>query len=185
MNSGLPCASSTKTEARRPNLRSPVGISRWCHVGFDADGLVVEDSKSGESPRVPLHPAALAKRRAARGLPDGYVIALASGDQPLSHSVTVAFRRAAVGAGLKNLRSHVLRHVVGTRLPATGTRLPEAVSFIDHKTFALSRRCGHVSWNRMRTLVSNMRISGLDGEAGSQWRLLSAPWTRFPDPRSR
>lgn len=133
---------------------------RWRHVDFDGQGLVVEDSKSGESRRLPLHPSALAELRAARGLPDGYVIALPSGDQPLPHSVTVAFRRAVARAGLKDLRFHDLRHIAGTRLLATGASLPEVASFLGHKTLAMSRRYAHTTWTRLSDLVGRMPAGG-------------------------
>ena len=128
----------------------------WKHVDFENAILVVEDSKSGDSRRVPLHPAAAALLEPDRGTPAGFVIKMADGEQPLPHSVTVAFRRAVKRAGLTDLRFHDLRHIAGSRLLAAGASLPEVASMLGHKTLVMARRYAHTDWNRLSSLVATM-----------------------------
>lgn len=128
---------------------------RWKHVEFDSGTLVVADSKSGESRRIPLHPAVLESLRDCRGLPEGWVCT--KGDkQPNRWDIVPNFTRAAKRAGLAGLHFHDLRHVAATRLLSTGASLPEVATFLGHKTLAMSRRYAHVSPVRLAGLVAMM-----------------------------
>ena len=157
---------------------------RWRHVDFDGRALLIEDSKSGEARRVPLHPSALTMLKPLRGLPDGFVIVGRGGRPPSAHAVVQAFRHAcdraieaareahrkAGGQGdpknlpaLAGFRFHDLRHVAGTRLLATGASLPEVAAVLGHKTLAMSRRYAHATWTRLEELIGAMPAIGADG----------------------
>jgi len=130
---------------------------RWRHVDFDAGTVQIEDSKSGESRIVPLHPAILDELTARRGTPDGWLcVSPETGRPPHATAVSHAFKRAARKIGRPDLRLHDLRHVAGTRLLAAGASLPEVASVLGHKTLAMSRRYAHTTWTRLRDLVSRM-----------------------------
>ena len=142
---------------------------RWRHVDFDHSILTVEDSKSGEARRVPLHPSLAAELRARRGTADGWVIPM-PGDAgridrktgkalpPIrdAHTVSQAFRRAARRIGRPDLRWHDTRHLAGSRLLATGASLPEVAATLGHKTLAMSKRYTHVSPVRLASLIATM-----------------------------
>ena len=129
---------------------------RWRHVDFDSGVLTVEDSKSGESRRVPMHPSLVDELRARRGLPDGHVVTLDTGEPPAPHTVSQAFRRAARRIGRPDLRWHDTRHLAGSRLLATGASLPEVAATLGHKTLAMSKRYTHVSPVRLASLIAAM-----------------------------
>ncbi len=139
---------------------------RWRNVDFDAGTFTVEDSKSGEARRVPLHPALADDLRPRRGPPDDFVAAMPCRTRlhketgaPLPpvrdpHSVSQAFRRAARAIGRPDLCFHSARHLHATRLLAAGASLPEVASQLGHKTLAIARRYAHVSPVRLAALVA-------------------------------
>jgi len=141
---------------------------RWRHVDFDNAALVVEDSKSGESRRVPLHPVMLAELRSRRGLPDGYVVMMKSGEVPTTSGVVQAMRRAANKIGRRDLRFHDLRHIAGSRLLAAGASLPEVATFLGHKTLSIARRYAHTSWTRLHDLVGQMPVANGESEKADE-----------------
>lgn len=155
---------------------------RWRHVDFGAGTLTVEDSKSGESRVVPLHPALADELRARRGLADGWVCAMperARRDKetgkPLPpvrdpQSVSHAFKHAARAIGRSDLRWHDTRHLAGSALLATGASLPEVAAVLGHKTLVMSKRYAHVNPARLRDLFARMPAPATvpapaDGEA--------------------
>ncbi len=149
---------------------------RWRHVDLDGGILMVEDSKSGESRRVPLHPSLVDMLRtlraaseaailvrvkgdeltARRELPDAYVFAMPRGNPPESSSISHAFKRAARKVGRPDLRWHDTRHLAGSALLGTGASLPEVAVMLGHKTLVMSRRYAHVNPTRLRDLVARM-----------------------------
>jgi len=149
---------------------------RWRHVDFDGGILMVEDSKSGESRRVPLHPSLVDELRtrralaeaailarangdelaARRELPDCFVFAMPNGRPPESSSISHAFKRAARKIGRPDLRWHDTRHLAGSALLGTGASLPEVAAMLGHKTLVMSRRYAHVNPSRLRDLVARI-----------------------------
>lgn len=139
---------------------------RWRNVDFESGVLIVEDSKSGEARRVPLHPALADELLPRRGAPDDYVAIMPSRrrrdkttDKELPpsrdpHTVSQAFRRAARSIGRPDLCFHSARHVHATRLLAVGASLPEVAATLGHKTLAVARRYAHVSPARLAALVA-------------------------------
>lgn len=131
---------------------------RWRHVDLENELFTIEDSKSGESRQVPIHPAVLDDLHNRRGLPEGYIVTLPNGTSPARHTVRNAFKKATKTIGRGDLRFHDLRHVAGTRLLATGANLPEVAAMLGHKTLAMSKRYSHVSPVRLRQLMAAMPV---------------------------
>jgi integrase len=129
---------------------------RWRHVDFDGREVVVEDSKSGDSRRVPLHPEAMNMLRPFRGLPEAPVFMMPDGSPVLITSLSRAFKNAAREIGRGDLRLHDLRHVCGTRLLAQSANLPEVAALLGHKTLAMARRYAHVTRTRLHDLVASV-----------------------------
>lgn len=129
---------------------------RWRHVDFSGGELIIEDSKSGESRRVPLHPVMLEELRQRRGKPEDYVITRPNGIPPGPTIVSHAFKVAARASGKPDMRFHDLRHVAGSRLLASGANLPEIADFLGQKTLAMARRYSHSSRTRLKSLVAAM-----------------------------
>jgi integrase len=142
---------------------------RWRHVDADAREIVVEDSKSGDSRRVPVAQALLDELKPRRGTPDAWVFPGERGNPASRTVVTQAFKRAARAIGRGDLRLHDLRHVRGTRLLAVGANLPEVAAVLGHKTLAMARRYAHVTRTRLHDLVdavSDAPAAKAKGEAG-------------------
>lgn len=154
---------------------------RWRHIDFDNRAIIIVDSKTGESRRVPMHAEVVNLLKPVRGLPDGFVIDMPAcrvfkkgtgmvtvAGSPEPHTVTQAFTRACARAierakkskrpppALDGMRFHDLRHVCGTRLLATGATLPEVQTMLGHKTLHMARRYAHTSWDRLSNLVDMM-----------------------------
>ncbi len=135
---------------------------RWRHVDIQNAAIVIEDSKSGDSRRVPIHQDLVKDLKAKRGTSEGFVIVQEDGTQP--HKDWIAHKFANVVKQLKmNLRYHDLRHVAGSRLLSTGANLPEVANFLGHKTLTMARRYAHTNWNRLQALVSEMPVQNVTG----------------------
>jgi len=92
----------------------------WKHIDLAKGALVVENSKSGDSRRVPLHPDIREDLLAKREHPEAWVVVRDDGKRPTRFMVSDQFRRAVDKSGLSGFRFHDLRHVAATRLLATG-----------------------------------------------------------------
>ena len=135
---------------------------RWRHVDIANAALIIEDSKSGDSRRVPIHQDLMQELKARRGTPDGFVIVQDDGTPP--HKDWVAHKFANVVKKLKlGIRYHDLRHVAGTRLLTTGASLPEVATFLGHRTLTMARRYAHTDWNRLQGLVSQVSVQKVFG----------------------
>jgi len=137
------------TGARESELLS----LRWRDVDAHAGCLVIRDSKSGESRRVPLPHALMADLAATRGkasdLVAPYRVHTLYPGNALSHD----FGRCAAKAGCPGLRFHDLRHVAASRFLERGASLPEIAALLGQKTLAMARRYSHASWKRLQAIV--------------------------------
>ena len=131
----------------------------WRDLDLQAGMLTITDSKSGDSRRIPIHPALLPELNARKGDADKPVIVLPDGTSPARYSVTSAFKDACRAIGRAELRFHDLRHVAGSRLLATGASLPEVAAMLGHKTLAMSKRYSHVSPVRLAGLMAAMPVA--------------------------
>jgi integrase len=148
--------------------QSEILALRWKHVDLSAGTLTVEDSKSGDARRVPLHPALADELRERRGLPDGWVVDMPERPhrnpktgRPMEPtrsptSISHAFRNAARKIGRPDLRFHDLRHVCGSDLLATGANLPEVAAMLGHRTLVMAKRYSHANPVRLASLVAAM-----------------------------
>ena len=72
---------------------------RWKHVDLDGGMLTVEDSKSGESRQVVLHPVLIDELRTRRQMPEASVIVLPNGRVPSAPGVNHAMQRTVKKIG--------------------------------------------------------------------------------------
>ena len=143
------------TGCRQAELRA----LKWRHINFDAGTLTVEDSKSGDSRQVIIHPSILPDLHARRQMPEAPVIVMPNGRVPSAPGINHAMQRATKKIGRVGFRFHDLRHIAGSRLLAEGASLPEVASFLGHKTLSIARRYAHVTQTRLRDLISKMPAS--------------------------
>jgi integrase len=135
---------------------------RWRHVDIDNAAIIIENSKSGDSRRVPIHRDLVEDLKAKRGAPEGFVIMREDGTQPHKDWIAHKFEKVVMKLKLK-LRYHDLRHVAGTRLLTTGANLPEVATFLGHKTLTMARRYAHTNWSRLQSLVSQVPVQNVTG----------------------
>jgi integrase len=136
------------------------------HPAFEACEIVIEDSKSGEPRRVPLHPNLARELYDLRQHPEAPVFTMPAGTVPHPSWVSHKFKRAAISIGRGDLRFHDLRHLAGTRFQATGANLNEIAALLGHKTLHMARRYSHMTKSRMHDLVGRMAVASGQDEGG-------------------
>jgi len=166
---------------------------KWRHVDFDSGELIVEDSKSGRSRRVPVNDIVLSelkqlqrqRERAGtdapedgavvhelskrRQIPEAFVILDKDNATPTGNALVQAFNRARKAIERPDLRFHDCRHVCGSRLLEAGANLPEVAAVLGHTTLVMANRYAHASRPRLRTLVNAVPVTGqTNGQAGEQ-----------------
>lgn len=132
---------------------------QWKHIDFGQKVVVIADSKSGESRRVPLHPDLARELRGSKGAADALVVTR-DGEAPDRHALSKAFKRVATKLGREDLRFHDLRHVCATRLLAAGASAFEIMAVLGHTAVQTTRRYSHVTWGRLHGLVANVPLAG-------------------------
>lgn len=111
---------------------------RWQHIDFHKSILYIPDTKTDVPRFIPLSSRATA---VLHGLPrrmDGRVF----GIRP--QSVTQAFERARIRAGISNLTFHDLRHEAANRLFERGLGSMEVSAVTGHKTLQMLKRHTHL-----------------------------------------
>lgn len=142
---------------------------RWRNIDLEGLTLTVDDSKSGDSRRIPLsHPKVLAELRTFRGLPDGIVVMLPNGNSPEGSTVSHAFKRAARKIGKDELRFHDLRHIAGSRMQAARMTLGEVAEVLGHKTLAMARRYAQSDPKKLSEMMAEVQLEDVDERKSDQ-----------------
>jgi integrase len=128
----------------------------WRDINATAGCIVIADSKSGESRRVPLPRSLLAELDAARGASGDFALRLDEGREFGRNAVSAAFSKAAKKSGLRGMRFHDLRHVAASRWLANGGNLVEVAALLGQKTLSMAMRYSHANWNRLQGLVEGL-----------------------------
>ena len=126
---------------------------RWADVDWDAGALVVRDSKTGASRRVPVPSDLLEELQARKGPLDAPVAPGHRGGPANRAHLSRMFRRYADRAGFKGLRFHDLRHVAASRYLSAGASLPEVAAILGHKTLVMAHRYAHAQWKRLQGIT--------------------------------
>ncbi len=125
---------------------------KWSHILW-ADGVAeLPQTKTGEKQYLTLSKAALA---ILRDLPRNgvHVFCWPDGRQLTVNYTTHAFHRAAVAAGIRDLRQHDLRHAFATRRLRGGANLVAVSGLLRHASTRMSERYLHVTRADLRTAV--------------------------------
>ncbi len=126
---------------------------RWRDVDFEVGILTVEQSKHGETHRVPMNSLVI---EILQGLPRNgpQVFAWDSGRTPrdLSH----AFAEIAKRAGISDFRFHDIRHTFASRLVMAGVDIRTVQELLGHKTIQMTLRYTHLSPDHKRAAVERL-----------------------------
>ena len=109
---------------------------QWHHIDWDRRTLLVPVTKTNRRREVPLSTSALALLRSL--LRDGGHEGPILQYQP--DSITQAFARAALKAGLSGIRLHDLRHEATTRFFERGLSMMEVAAITGHQDPRMLRR---------------------------------------------
>jgi integrase len=124
---------ATETAMRRSELLS----LEWAKINLKDRTVNLSDTKNGCSREVPLSPKAVMIIKAIPQRSDKVF-----NTKPCS--VSHAFNRACVRAGIKNLRFHDLRHEGTTRFFELGLNTMEVSTITGHKSLAMLARYTHL-----------------------------------------
>ncbi len=117
--------------------RSELLAMQWGNIDIKNRYVLLPDTKNGESRAVPLSSRAI---EILEQLPKkAETVFITKPD-----SVSQAFHRASVRAGLDNLRFHDLRHEATSRLFEKGLNTMEVSSVTGHKTLGMLKRYTHL-----------------------------------------
>ncbi|MCQ8106471.1 site-specific integrase, partial [Methylomonas sp. SURF-2] len=117
--------------------RSELLAMQWGNIDIKNRYVLLPDTKNGESRAVPLSSRAI---EILEQLPKkAETVFITKPD-----SVSQAFHRACVRAGLDNLRFHDLRHEATSRLFEKGLNTMEVSSVTGHKTLGMLKRYTHL-----------------------------------------
>jgi len=138
---------------------------RWRDFDFGEGEVVVRDSKSGESRRVPVHAELMDEFKKLRQHPEALVFPGRKGKPKSALTVVKAFVRARTKIDRPDMRFHDLRHIAGSRLLAAGANLPEVADWLGHRTLIMAKRYAHTNRSRLRALVNSVPITKQEDES--------------------
>lgn len=121
-------------------------------IDFGQGVLVIRDSKSGDSRRVPLAASILERLKPFSDKPADTPVLALRGERVSGSTASQAFRRLAARTKV-NLVFHDLRHVAATRMLSKGAGLLQIATLLGHRTLAMSRRYSHVQIEDLRKVV--------------------------------
>lgn len=110
----------------------------WSDVDLVKRTVRLRDTKNSENRTVPLTTAAVRIMKKLPSHDNGRMFSM----KP--HSVSQAFRRVTIKAGIPDLRFHDLRHEATSRFFECGLELMEVANITGHKDLAMLRRYTHL-----------------------------------------
>ncbi|WP_051933688.1 site-specific integrase [Massilia sp. BSC265] len=128
--------------------RSEILSVRWENVDLGRRTIYLQKTKNGLPRTVPLSLRALETLQSLQKTAAGPVFTIAAS------SVTQAFQRAAIRAGMKNTRFHDLRHEATSRLFERGLNVIEVARITGHVTLSMLDRYTHLD---VQGLVQKLR----------------------------
>lgn len=124
---------------------------RWESVNFAQGSILIEDSKSGRSRKVPMNNlVAETLRQIERG--SEFVFFNPATKDPVK-DVKTSFKTACKNAGIKGLRFHDLRHTAASRMIEGGADLVTVSKILGHSTIQMTMRYCHPTAETMRQAV--------------------------------
>jgi integrase len=132
----------------------------WDMVDFRSRMSNIPRTKNEEPIHVPLNDAAVAALRVVhdRGDGRGRVFQSAKTGEPLENG-RHWFDGAVMEAGIKNFRSHDLRHTFASRLLMKGAPLEDIADLLGYKSLTMTRRYAHLAPNKLDAVVSLLKAT--------------------------
>jgi integrase len=117
-------------------------------------------TKSGRVRRIPINDrlATLLTEAMTEAPKSPYVFLSSTGRPYAPDSLTGAFRRAAMKAGVEDARFHDLRHTFATRVRTAGAGIDAIATLLGHAEITTSARYAHVVEGVLRNAVSALDL---------------------------
>ena len=117
--------------------RSEIIKLQWQHIDWHRKSIYLMDTKNGGHRIIPLFDS-------IKDLLKPFLDSKGRVFPITEHAVTIAFRRAAQRAQLKNISFHTLRHEAISRFFEQGFTIPEVAMISGHKSWSMLRRYTHL-----------------------------------------
>ena len=117
--------------------RSEIIKLQWQHIDWHRQTIYLMDTKNGGHRIIPLFDS-------IKNLLKPFLNSKGRVFPITEHAVTIAFRRAAQRAQLKNISFHTLRHEAISRFFEQGFTIPEVAMISGHKSWSMLRRYTHL-----------------------------------------
>jgi integrase len=127
---------------------------RWRDVDTVKGFILISDSKSGKSRKIPMNGAALEALAGLRHTGE-FVFQNSSTDSHVL-DVKTAFHGACRRAGIKGLRFHDLRHTAASRMVEAGIDLVTVSKILGHASIQMTMRYAHPTPENMRLAVHRL-----------------------------
>ena len=127
--------------------RGEIAAMCWEHVDRNARVLLVSETKTGTPRRVPLSSRALAILDSLVRRADGPIWTM----KP--DSISQAFERVCLAAGIEGLTFHDLRHEATSRLFEKGLNPMQVAAITGHKTLQMLKRYTHLRAEDLVALI--------------------------------
>ncbi len=134
--------------------RNEILSLKWRGVDFVKGFILIEDSKSGKSRKVPMNAAVFETLKALPRSSEHVFFNPETKDH--IKDIKTAFRAACVRAEIKGLRLHDLRHTAASKMIEAGVDLVTVSRILGHSTIQMTMRYAHPTPENMRRAVEKL-----------------------------
>ena len=134
--------------------KSEILSLRWQNVDFIRGYILIEDSKSGKSRKLPMNTAVFEALRGLQRRSD-YVFFNPETETHIK-GITRSFAAALKAAEISGVRLHDLRHTAATKMVEAGVDLVTVSKILGHSSIQMTMRYAHPTPENMRMAVSRL-----------------------------
>jgi len=127
---------------------------KWSAVDLVRDFILIEDSKSGKSRRIPMNGTVAAAIGALPKISEFLFYNPETGTH--LQGIAASFEKARDAAKLKGLRLHDLRHTAASWMVAAGVDLVTVSKILGHASIQMTMRYAHPTPENMRRAVERL-----------------------------
>ncbi len=134
--------------------RNEILSLKWKNIEFAREYILIEDSKSGRSRKVPMNAAVLEALRARPR--DSEFVFFNPETKDHIKDIKTALRAACRRAEIKGLRLHDLRHTAASKMIEAGVDLVTVSKILGHASIQMTMRYAHPTTENMRRAVERL-----------------------------
>jgi integrase len=134
--------------------RNEILSLKWKNIEFAREYILIEDSKSGRSRKVPMNAAVLEALRARPR--DSEFVFFNPETKDHIKDIKTALRAACRRAEIKGRRLHDLRHTAASKMIEAGVDLVTVSKILGHASIQMTMRYAHPTTENMRRAVERL-----------------------------